>query len=149
MTDFIATWGEPTGAMYEQTLHLEAGDVAGDLAAHEAWARRHHDVSWYRLLLPCGCPADGPEDHQIGCALRIGTMKTPVEVSVDRDGLTGQLQVGFLVGNGGYRLAGPKYSGTGENLLTAHLDQRAIREILRMLSPYVGCSDPDPVVVFS
>lgn len=57
-----------------------------------------------------------------------------VEVTVDRDGVTGGLQVSIqkVDGNGaghGYRIAGPKYSGTGENLLTHALTERDAREV--------------------
>lgn len=57
-----------------------------------------------------------------------------VFLHVDRDGLTGRLQLGISVederGAGhGYRIAGPKYSGTGTNVLRAALDERDIAQI--------------------
>lgn len=55
-------------------------------------------------------------------------------IEVDRDGWTGSLQVQIArldaddTGDG-YRLAGPKYNGSGERLLRAELDQRDANEI--------------------
>lgn len=52
-----------------------------------------------------------------------------VTITVDQDGLTGQLQLSITDGETGFRLAGPKYIGSSENLLTAALDQRDADEI--------------------
>lgn len=59
-------------------------------------------------------------------------------IEVHRDGVSGKLQVGIhrTDENGaghGYRLAGPKFSGTGETLLSATLDERDAEEIRRYL----------------
>lgn len=60
------------------------------------------------------------------------TAKVTIEVS--RDGWTGRLQLSINEtdesGAGtGYRLAGPKFNGSGETLLTATLDERDAAEI--------------------
>lgn len=69
-----------------------------------------------------------------------------VVIEIDRDGLTGGLQANISeldeVGYGhGYRLLGPKYSGTGTNLARKVIDQRAAREILRYIAPLVGVDE--------
>lgn len=74
-------------------------------------------------------------------------MREHVEIHVDRDGLTGRLQIGIsrvddAGAGGGYRLAGPKYSGTGANLLKHRLDERDAREILRYITPLLGSDQP-------
>lgn len=61
-------------------------------------------------------------------------MSGHVEITVDRDYVTGALQVAISVvdemGYGdGYRIAGPKYTGNGETLLTKRLDERDAAEI--------------------
>ena len=53
-----------------------------------------------------------------------------VQLRVDRDGLTGRLQLNISNPNaGGFRLAGPKYNGSSKNLLTVKLTSRDAREI--------------------
>lgn len=57
--------------------------------------------------------------------------QTPkVQLQVDRDGWTGDIQLN--IGNpqgGGYRIAGPKYNGSSENILTVTLTERDAKEI--------------------
>ena len=65
-------------------------------------------------------------------------MSDHCELHVDRDGLTGSLQLGISIvdeegAGGGYRIAGPKYSGSGSNVLRHVLDQRDADEIRRHL----------------
>lgn len=56
------------------------------------------------------------------------------EIRVDKDGWTGNLQVNICVPeSGGYRLAGPKYNGSSENLLKRRLNQRDADTIRSML----------------
>jgi hypothetical protein len=60
--------------------------------------------------------------------------KDRITLEVDRDGLTGKLQLSIQQthenGAGhGYRLAGPKFNGSGKNLLKRELDQRDADEI--------------------
>lgn len=56
-------------------------------------------------------------------------------VHVDRDGLTGGVQVAIGYENGrGYRLGGPKYNGSSERLLVAKLDERDANEIRSFLN---------------
>jgi hypothetical protein len=61
-----------------------------------------------------------------------------IVIDVDRDGWTKglQLNIAHLDENGtgsGYRLAGPKYNGSSENLLRRELDERDVREIRAFL----------------
>lgn len=56
-------------------------------------------------------------------------------VHVDRDGITGGIQVAIGYENGrGYRLAGPKYNGSSERLLVAKLAERDANEIRGFLN---------------
>lgn len=62
-------------------------------------------------------------------------------ISVDQDGLTKGYQIAIeerdAKGNGtGTRLAGPKYSGTGRNIMRAYLDERAANDIRRYLDEH-------------
>lgn len=55
-------------------------------------------------------------------------------LDVDRDGLTGRLQLSINQwdadgGGHGYRIAGPKYNGTGRSLVRHRLDARDATEI--------------------
>jgi hypothetical protein len=53
---------------------------------------------------------------------------------VDQDKSTGQIQVAIWADEmGGYRLAGPKYTGNSRALATVVLGPRDVREILRHL----------------
>lgn len=57
-----------------------------------------------------------------------------IVLDVDKDGWTGQLQLSINLahangGGHGYRLAGPKFNGSGKNLLSHDLDQRDADEI--------------------
>jgi len=50
------------------------------------------------------------------------------EIRVDKDGWTGNLQVNICVPeSGGYRLAGPKYNGSSENLLKRPFESKGRR----------------------
>ena len=53
-----------------------------------------------------------------------------VYLSVDRDKLTGGIQLSIDDENGGYRIAGPKYCGMSVSLLEHHLDARDIAELV-------------------
>lgn len=58
----------------------------------------------------------------------------PIYIDVDRDRYTGQLQVSISRrdkdGLGyGYRIAGPKYTGSSENLIRHKLTERDANEI--------------------
>lgn len=72
-----------------------------------------------------------------------------IVMDVDRDGWTKGLQLNIAEidedGSGwGYRLAGPKYNGSSENLLRVELKERDAREIRQMLDkafPLAGASD--------
>jgi hypothetical protein len=61
-----------------------------------------------------------------------------VIIEVCRDGWTGKLQMSISLldedgaGNG-YRLAGPKFNGSGQPLLIAKIDERAAQEIRRQI----------------
>jgi hypothetical protein len=61
-------------------------------------------------------------------------MPNRIVIDVDRDEWTGKLQLSINqlnetgVGHG-YRLAGPKFNGSGKNLLTRELDERDVSEI--------------------
>lgn len=64
--------------------------------------------------------------------------KPRLVLDVDRDGWTKglQLNIAELDENGhgwGYRLAGPKYNGSSENLLRVELSERDATEIRQML----------------
>ncbi|MGP3684100.1 hypothetical protein ACTVZO_05200 [Streptomyces sp. IBSNAI002] len=63
---------------------------------------------------------------------------TRIMMDVDRDGWTNGLQLN-IVGldendsGWGYRLAGPKYNGSSQNLLRVELKERDANEIRKML----------------
>ena len=52
-----------------------------------------------------------------------------VYLSVDRDKLTGGIQLSIDDENGGYRIAGPKYCGMSVSLIEHHLDERDVAEL--------------------
>lgn len=57
-----------------------------------------------------------------------------IEFTVSRDGLTGGLQLAINErhpdgSGGGFRIAGPKFSGTGQDLLRAKVDERTAKEV--------------------
>lgn len=65
-------------------------------------------------------------------------MNGKVMIEVDRDGLTGQLQlsISHVDENGvglGHRLAGPKFNGSSETVLSRTLDARDASEIRTFL----------------
>ncbi|MFJ1995281.1 hypothetical protein [Streptomyces asiaticus] len=67
-------------------------------------------------------------------------------LAVDRDGWTNglQLQIASLDENGhgsGYRLAGPKYNGSGKRLLEEELSARDVTEIRKFLDKAYPKSD--------
>jgi hypothetical protein len=65
-------------------------------------------------------------------------MTDRLTIEVSRDGLTEGLQLSINQldeedAGHGYRLAGPKFNGSGETLLTRTLDERDAKEIRRYL----------------
>jgi hypothetical protein len=52
-----------------------------------------------------------------------------IKIEVYEDGWTGGLQLSIGDENGGYRLAGPKFNGSGKCLLSKTLDARDVEEI--------------------
>ncbi len=54
-------------------------------------------------------------------------------ISVDRDKLTGGIQISIGDDSGGYRIAGPKYCGSGESLKRHVLTKRDADEIRHYL----------------
>lgn len=50
-------------------------------------------------------------------------------LSVDRDKLTGGIQISINDGTGGYRIAGPKHCGMSETLRSHVLTKRDVQEI--------------------
>ena len=65
-----------------------------------------------------------------------------VYLSVDRDRLTGGIQLSINDENGGYRLAGPKYCGASVTLLTCVLNERDIAELSSYLRRAAPLSSP-------
>lgn len=56
-----------------------------------------------------------------------------ISLTVSKDGWTKGLQLSIDAGDGGYRIAGPKFNGSSTVLLTHQLDQRDVDEIRRYL----------------
>jgi hypothetical protein len=54
-------------------------------------------------------------------------------IEIYRDGWTDALQIALMAGESGYRLAGPKFNGSGSVVLSHTLTQRDADEIRRML----------------
>jgi len=52
-----------------------------------------------------------------------------IKIEVYQDGWTNGLQVCICDHNGGYRIAGPKFNGSGKLLLSKTLNERDIQEI--------------------
>lgn len=77
-------------------------------------------------------------------------MSDRLTLKVSRDGWTGQLQLSINQLDSddcghGYRLAGPKFNGSGETLLSRTLDQRdadEIRAYLDRVLPQVATMRP-------
>jgi hypothetical protein len=72
-------------------------------------------------------------------------MTDRIVLDVDRDGWTKglQLNIAQLDQDGcgtGYRIAGPKYNGSSENLLRCEVDERDAREIRK----YLDAAFPTP-----
>lgn len=61
-------------------------------------------------------------------------MTKPVHFSIDRDKVTGGIQLSINDETGGYRIAGPKYCGMSETLRTHDLTEGDVWEIRRYLS---------------
>jgi hypothetical protein len=77
-------------------------------------------------------------------------MTDKLTIGVFRDGVTRRLQVSIsqLAEDGtghGYRLAGPKFNGTGEKLLERPLDERDAAEIRR----YLDAVFPHPAAAYT
>ena len=56
-----------------------------------------------------------------------------VYLCVDQDGWTKGLQLSIGDDNGGFRIAGPKYNGSGKSLIKHKLTERDIAEITAYL----------------
>ena len=56
-------------------------------------------------------------------------MGKEIYLSVDKDNMTGGIQISINDGDGGYRLAGPKYSGYSETLKRHTLTQEDVAQI--------------------
>lgn len=56
-----------------------------------------------------------------------------IRIDVDKDRLTGGYQLAIGDETGGYRIAGPKYSGHSESLQSKTLSESDAREILKYL----------------
>lgn len=75
-------------------------------------------------------------------------MAGKITLDVTRDGWTGRLQLSISLtdenGAGhGYRLAGPKFNGSGRVALSRTLDERDAAEIRRYLDAVFPSSLPD------
>lgn len=57
----------------------------------------------------------------------------PIYFSLDKDGLTGGLQLSIGDDSGGYRIAGPKYSGHSKPLQRKEIDAYDAKEIRKYL----------------
>ena len=57
-----------------------------------------------------------------------------VYISVYRDGLTGGVQLSIDDEDGGFRLAGPKFSGNSSPLIRCELDLRTCNELEHYIS---------------
>lgn len=77
----------------------------------------------------------GTTRHLARAVGRGGMSGERVTIEVCLDGLTGGYQLAIFAGNGGFRLAGPKFSGTSKTILTCVVDERAAREIRARLDP--------------
>lgn len=62
-------------------------------------------------------------------------------LSIYKDGLTGGIQLSIGDKNGGYRIAGPKFNGSGKPLLEHRLTERDAKEIRY----YLDCAFPQNV----
>lgn len=60
---------------------------------------------------------------------RVIAESVAVHLTVWRDNYTGGLQLEIGDETGGYRIAGPKFMGDSEKLLTRKLDKRDVAEI--------------------
>lgn len=60
--------------------------------------------------------------------------KPDIKIEVYQDGWTKGFQLCIGDENGGYRIAGPKFNGSGKLLLSKTLDERDKKEILS----YIG-----------
>ena len=60
-------------------------------------------------------------------------MKEDIRIEVYRDGWTDHLQVSIGNGSHGYRIAGPKFNGSGKKLLSRILSERDVKEIREYL----------------
>lgn len=67
-------------------------------------------------------------------------MSTEVYLDLDRDDLTGGLQLSVSDGNGGYRIVGPKFSGNSRRLQHYRVSERDTAKIRE----YLDCAFPDP-----
>jgi len=56
-----------------------------------------------------------------------------IRIEVYRDGWSNALQVSIGNGRTGYRIAGPKFNGSGKCLLSKKLTERDVREIREYL----------------
>lgn len=65
-------------------------------------------------------------------------MSTEVYFDLDRDDLTGGLQLSINDGNGGYRIVGPKFSGSSKRLQHYRISERDAEKI----KEYLDCAFP-------
>ncbi|NJQ14193.1 hypothetical protein [Streptomyces bohaiensis] len=66
-----------------------------------------------------------------------------VEIAVDRDGWSGELQLSVGDDRGGYRLAGPKFNGSGTRIVSAQLRQQDADRIREYLDVAFPRQEPD------
>lgn len=59
-----------------------------------------------------------------------------LRIDVDKDGLTGMMQMSISDDLGGYRLAGPTYNGSGRNVFSARINEHAAAEIRKYLDKH-------------
>lgn len=62
----------------------------------------------------------------------------PIYLEVWQDGLTGGIQLSIGDDSGGFRVGGPKFSGTGKSLRKFPIDQYTATEIRRYLDQAFG-----------
>lgn len=69
-----------------------------------------------------------------------------VYLEVTKDGWTKGIQLSINDGNGGYRIAGPKFNGSSTTLLKRVLDERDCRELEAYIAKARASFPPPPQV---